>query len=152
MQFKFHSARFFGVLGFWIGVAIFTLSFNATSNITGFAVVNDTWKVGCSLLGLLCVVGGVVLFISSGRGEIQESNLVELIETSRFKRAAKKHLSQARKAAQKIGTGTGKEEKLKDGRGYAIRAQGGDRVIFDYSKDRTKAELLDYVMGHKYRN
>jgi len=111
------------------------------------------WLKAGAVIGLI-IFAGIFVFLV-GEREGRESQLVgriKIVETNHFQRAAKKHLEQARKAAEKIGTGKGKEEKLKGREGYSIRAPSGDRVIFVYDKTRATATLTDYVIDDNYRN
>lgn len=148
---EFSWKKLSGVFLFWSGVLIFL---NSLTGITGFVVYENVSKIQNSFFGVLFIAIGIFVFIVAER-ETKESSLVgkvKIVETNHFQRAAKRHRKEAERLIKKIGTGKGHEHKLKGKRGYSIYGPSGDRLVFDYDQSHTTAELLDYIVDHKYRN
>lgn len=77
-------------------------------------------------------------------------NHLHVVRTDQFERATRGHDEGAiERAINKIGTGLGKEEKLKHLPGHSIRVSKGGRIIYDKKKDGT-IELRDYLPSHNY--
>jgi len=147
---EFNWEKFSGVFLFWVGILIFINNF---TGITGYTIYNELAKIKDSFAGIILIFVGIFIFVVAERQE-RESPLVriKIVETTHFQKAAKKHLAEAREAATKIGTGKGKEEKLRGREGYSIRARSGDRIVFVYDREHKIATLTDYVRGDDYGN
>lgn len=79
-----------------------------------------------------------------------ENPLPRIIKTMRFEKAIRNHDEAAiERAIRKIGTGLGKEEKLKHDAAYSIRVSKGGRIIYDRRDDGTVV-LEDYLPAHQY--
>lgn len=144
--------RALGILLILAGV-LFVL--NSFSGITGFAVAELVGKATGSIIGLVFIVGGIVLFLRGQESELVKisDGGVRIIRSKRFNRSIRQLAPKDKKiierAIRKIGTGCGNEEKLRRG-GYGIKATKGGRVIFDYNENKSNAELQNYTPQHKY--
>jgi len=96
--------------------------------------------------GLISVIAGI-LFLA----EAEERVPIRFIKTAGFEKASRKHSKSAiNRAIAKIGTGAGKEERLKHVPGHSIRVSGGARIIFDYRDRGRTVVLTDYLPAHEY--
>lgn len=81
---------------------------------------------------------------------MNEANDMHIIRTEHFEKAIRGHDEEAiERAIRKIGSGLGKQEKLKHLSGHAIRVSRGGRIRYEYRGSNT-VELLDYLPDHKY--
>lgn len=142
---------------FYLGMILFIggafLIANFQLKLTGNVISETTASVG-SFLGLVFFVVGIGLMFA-GREETEtssERDLVNLLRSSHFERAVRKHRGEARaieNALKKAGTGLGKEEKVVRADDlYSIRVNTIGRVIL--KKIGNKYVALDYLDNHQY--
>ena len=83
-----------------------------------------------------------------GHSELEKKSDFEIIRTKHFERAVRNYDPDLiQKAIEKIGTGKGREKKLKKDIGYSVRTSKGDRLVF--RREGNKIVLTDYVVDHK---
>jgi hypothetical protein len=143
---------FFRYLTFLFLIIGFLFIINPFQSITGNVILDDIDIKVNYIAGLLFIIGGVILLYVSGeeRESVRnkEGKIVSIVKTHAFSKATKKQDPAIIYAAiQKIGTGLGREEKLKSG-GYSIRTSKGGRIV--YNKKGNDYELVDFTHDHKY--
>lgn len=118
-------------------------------SITGYAI-SEGVNIGSSILGLIFIIGGLVLFLTQKAGGLEGK--LDVIRTAGFdkmvKRVPKKVIDNA---LDKIGTGKGKEEYVKEGKykGYwSIRPTKGSRIYY-LLKGKT-AEVTAYESSSEH--
>ena len=146
---KKRDLKFTGIILVILGVIILV---NSYTTITGLTILNETTKTTISILGIMFVVGGILLLMTrGGKGRLErlsDAN-VNLEPTEKFTKSIRRHnLADINAAIRKIGTGKGKEERLKGGDGYSIRVSKGGRVLFDYDDSHSTAILEEYNPQH----
>ena len=105
------------------------------------------------IFGIAVFVAGIVLLFFARKREEKEGleGKFTIIRTRRFEKAIKGYdLDKINRTAAKIGTGLGKEEKLKGRPDFFIRESGGGRIFFEYDPEHTTAILTDYTPDHRY--
>ncbi|MGC9309980.1 MAG: hypothetical protein ACP5D2_04785 [Candidatus Nanoarchaeia archaeon] len=123
--------------------------FNLT--ITG-AVVGPYTRDYFSFIAIVLFLTGMVLIFMS------KPNLVEITETDSGKQVLglglrkqlKRHRAAIESAAKKIGTGTGKEEKLRGYDLHSIRAGSGQRLLFTEGTNPNEVIAVAYLPDHGY--
>ena len=136
------------ILGIVLTVLGLALIINSQTTFIGVNLSPPESSIDFGLiLGLVFVVVGLYLGFATRRvGEIKKSR--------RFLKDIKKlkpgELEKVESAIDKIGTGQGKEEKLKHLPGYAIRVDKKSRVRYDYEPNGD-VTITEYDREHSYR-
>jgi len=141
--------KLFSILITLIGfVFILNSSFRS---ITG-NVVRESIHLGGSIFGLIFIIGGLVLFLANQKAGGLEGKL-NIITTKGFdkmvKRVPKKEVENA---LDKIGTGKGKEEYIKEGKykgHWSIRTSKGARIY--YLLEGSRANVTAYETSSEHR-
>jgi len=109
--------------------------------------VNQTAQNITSVVGLACVLVGILIFFHTQREPGR------IIRDDSFAKSIKKHRGKERAKIEatigKIGTGLGKEERLVHLGGYAIHVSGTGRIRF-YKDDHGDIHLKKYEPSHQY--
>lgn len=140
-----NNKRVLGIISIVLGIV---LIINSQTTILGAVIGFKEISTNASLIvGLVFVIFGIALFFAIRRhGEIKRSK--------RFLKDIKKlkpgELGKVEEAIRKIGTGQGKEEKLRLLSGYSIRVDKQSRVRFDYESNGD-INLTDYDREHLYK-
>ena len=123
--------------------------------ITGGVISDSVGETTSSILGLIFIIAGIVLFMAR---KVKESNLVnrtgdnrEVDLSDRFMRSIRgRDINRINAAIKKIGTRKGKEEILQmDPNLHSIRVAKGDRIIF-YRMGEERVQADKYVSAHEY--
>ena len=124
-------------------------------SITGNVISERIGKTTGSILGLMFVISGVILFMAR-RAESQLVNRtgggLAVLKTDRFLKAVRKYdPKKINDAILKIGTGLGGEERVVTAKeDFSIKGGKGARVIFSYPRGGESVLLKDYLAQHEY--
>lgn len=136
----------FIAIGYLLLGAILILS--SFRGITGFSIAENIGYNSIRIIGVAMIVIGI-LVLQAERGS--ERGLRTIIRTKNFEKAIKGHnMEEIERAVSKIGTGLGREEKLKREEDYSIRTSKGGRIIYRYANQHI-VELKDYTPAHDYK-
>jgi len=100
MKFKFNIVRFLGVLLFWIGI-VFVL--NSFTGMSGYAIVDDIGKGEGSILALVFIIGGLVLFLKGLEEEAKMVKVRHYTTPSRARRIASSRRFGGEQAPRQLG-------------------------------------------------
>jgi len=124
-------------------------------SITGNVISERIGKTTGSILGLMFVIGGFILFMAR-RAESELVNKTEggltVIKTDRFLKVVRRHDPKIiNRAILKIGSGKGGEERVVTAKeDFSIKGGKGARVIFSYPRGGESVLLKDYLPQHEY--
>lgn len=132
----------------------FIILFSSLS-ITGNIISNKTGERTGSILGLVFIVSGIVLFMTRRTESILVNKTkggLAVFKTDRFLKTSSKYdPKKINRAILKIGTGLGKEERLVTSKNdFSIRDDEGARVVFGYQRGGESVLLKDYLPKHEY--
>lgn len=121
---------------------------SSLKTITG-NVINEELNLGSSILGLILIIGGLVLFLASKKGGGGDG-LVKIISSKRFEKSIKKQPKEdIERALEKLGTGLANEEFLKYENKWSIRVNKGARILYDRAPN--EITLYEYIPSSEHR-
>lgn len=111
-------------------------------------VIDGGSSLGGSILGLVLIIGGLVLFLASKKGG-RGDGLVRIISTKRFEKSIKRQPKEdIERALNKLGTGLANEEFLKYEDKWSIRVNKGARILYDRTPN--EITLYEYVPSSEH--